>query len=317
MRQVTLLSGDGGVGKSLLALQLAAAAAMSVETLDLVPWAGRVIYVGAEDEAEEFQRRLFDISKAHGLAMDDLLLMRLVPLADRDALLAVPDRAKVMQPTPLWRGIVNYAHEQQPKLIVLDTSADLFAGDENDRGQVRQFIAMLRKLAIEIDCAIILLSHPSVKGMEAGSGISGSTGWNNSVRSRLYLTRDKDDPDLRIMKVMKSNYGTMGDEIKIRWRAGAFVLDDGSTPAGAALVEGKYDQVFIETLEKFTATGQRLSPRPSATYAPKMISEHPNAKGFRKGELSKAMQRLLEKGAIKIVEDGPQSRRTTFLELAA
>lgn len=314
MRQVTLLSGDGGVGKSLFALQLAAAASMSVETLDLEPWAGRTLYIGAEDEAEEFQRRLDDIAHAHGRQLDELLLMRLIPLADRDALLAVPDKAGNMQPTSLWRGIANYAADYKPRLIVLDTSADLFGGDEIKRGQVRQFIAMLRKLAIDIDCAIVLLSHPSVQGMQTGTGISGSTGWNNSVRSRLYLTKEKDeDSDVRILKVMKANYGTTGAEIRLRWKAGAFVLDDGATPAGAALVERKHESTFMDVLERFTGVGQKLSPSPSATYAPKMIAEHPAGKGSNKRDLAAAMQRLLEMGKIRIDEFGPHSRKTRFI----
>jgi hypothetical protein len=91
MRQVTILAGDGGVGKSLLALQVAAAGAMSVDTLaddtgeGFLPLAGQTLYIGAEDEAEEFHRRLADICRAHGRTMADLWMMRLVPLADRDA----------------------------------------------------------------------------------------------------------------------------------------------------------------------------------------------------------------------------------------
>jgi len=39
----------------------------------------------------------------------------------------------------------------KPKHIGIDTSADVFAGNANDRAQVRQFISLLRKLAIGID----------------------------------------------------------------------------------------------------------------------------------------------------------------------
>jgi len=52
-RQVTILNGDGGVGKSLLALQIAAASALGCETIGMLPMAGRVLYLGAEDEADE------------------------------------------------------------------------------------------------------------------------------------------------------------------------------------------------------------------------------------------------------------------------
>src|SRR5690606_40940583 len=70
---------------------------------------------------------------------------------------------------------------------VCSSDLDLFGGDEINRNQVRRFIGMLRALAIAFDTAVVLLSHPSVQGMQTGTGTSGSTAWNNSVRSRLYL----------------------------------------------------------------------------------------------------------------------------------
>ena len=62
----------------------------------------------------------------------------------------------------------------------------------------------------------MLLAHPSLTGMNTGTGTSGSTAWNNSVRSRLYLDRVREsgiepDPDARVLRTMKSNYGPVGD----------------------------------------------------------------------------------------------------------
>ncbi len=311
MRQVTIVNGDGGVGKSLAALQLAAAGALQCETLGMRPMPGRVMYVGAEDEADEFHRRLADIVDAHHRQLSDLGDFRLLPLADRDALLSVPDKSGVMQPTALWTAFADAARDFQPKLIVLDTSADLFGGDEIKRGQVRQFIAMLRKLAMEIDAAIILLSHPSVSGMQSGTGSSGSTAWNNSVRSRLYLTRPdgKDnDPDLRILTTMKANYGKTGAETRMRWHDGVFVIDDGKPSPAAGLLNRQAEKTFVAVLSKLNRQGQRLSPNPSATYAPKVIAAHPDGKGTSKKELAAAQQRLLDAGTIRIIEEGPPSR---------
>jgi hypothetical protein len=315
-RQVTIINGDGGLGKTLLALQIAAAGAMAIDTLGISPAAGRTLYVGAEDEADEFWRRLADITSAHGKSLRDLSDFRLLPLADTDALLMVPDKAGNMRPTALMQKLIEAAVDFLPRLIVLDTAADLFGGDEIKRGQVRQFIGGLRQMAIGLDCAVVLLAHPSVAGMTSGTGSSGSTAWNNSVRSRLYLTRpeSKDgDPDLRILKTMKANYGTTGGEIKLRWKDGVFVLDDGRPPPGASLLAARAERVFLETLEKLYAQGQKLSPSPSATYAVKAIAGHPAAAGISKKELAAAQQRLLDANLIRIVEEGSPSRRTKYL----
>ncbi|PND20955.1 ATPase [Ensifer sp. MMN_5] len=318
MRQVTILNGDGGVGKSLLALQIAAAGAMSLDTLDMEPWAGRVLYVGAEDDEDEFHRRLADIAEAHGKDLTDLWMFRLISLADSDALLSIPDRAGIMQPTSLQLGLEKYAREFKPRLIVLDTAADLFGGDEIKRAQVRQFIAMLRKLAMEIDCAIILLAHPSVAGMQTGTGSSGSTAWNNSVRSRLYLTRptDKDaDPDLRILKTMKSNYGKTGDEIRLRWKDGSFVLDDGKPSPGNALIAAKAERVFKDLLAAINASGDRVAKTKGINYAPRVMAERPDAEGMTVKQLEAAMLSLLAAGVLRIDMEGPPSKMRQRLVL--
>lgn len=317
MRQVTLLTGDGGVGKSLLAAQIGAAGAMCVETLGLEPWGGKVIYLGAEDEADEFHRRLADIAKALGGDLSDLHLFRLLPAADMDALLAAPDKQGVMQPTALWLDFADFAENYEPKLIVLDTSADLFGGDEIKRSQVRQFISMLRKLAIKINCAIVLLSHPSVAGMQTGTGTSGSTAWSNSVRARLYLTADKDDDNLRTLKGMKANYAAKGGELKLRWHEGAFVLDDGKPSPAAGLLANHADKVFLRLLSAINGSGQNVSPNRSSSYAPTVMAKRPDRDGLSKKALEEAMHRSLAAGTAAVVTEGSPSRQRQRLVVVA
>lgn len=63
---VTLLTGDGGTGKSLVALQLAAACAMGRPWLGRDVAAGRALFISAEDDQDELHRRLFDVAQAVG-----------------------------------------------------------------------------------------------------------------------------------------------------------------------------------------------------------------------------------------------------------
>ena len=101
------------------------------------------------------------------------------------------DHTGLMKPTPLFERLMKAANEIKPVLIGIDTSADVFAGNENDRAQVRQFVGMLRKLSDPGQAYVIVNSHPSLTGINTGSGLSGSTGWHNSVRARAYLTTAK------------------------------------------------------------------------------------------------------------------------------
>ncbi|TIQ43410.1 AAA family ATPase [Mesorhizobium sp.] len=316
-RQVTILNGDGGVGKSLLALQIGAASAMGCETIGMRPMAGRVMYLGAEDEADEFHRRLADITYQHHRQLSDLADFRLIPMADRDALLATPDRAGVMQPTGNMAKLIEKLAEFRPGFLVLDTSADLFGGDEIKRSQVRQFISILRKPAIELDIAVLLLSHPSIQGMQSGSGSSGSTAWNNSVRSRLYLTKHPEDEDMRILTTKKANYGKTGGEIKLRWQDGAFVLDDGKPSPAAGLLNKHAEQAFKTILSTFNRNGQHVSDGTGTNYAPAKMEKHPEAKGITKRQLAAAMQRLIDRDEVRIMKDGPPSRQRKWLILAS
>lgn len=317
---VTLLSGDGGVGKSLLGLQIAVAAAAGVETLGLAPNPGGALYIGAEDSEDEFHRRVDDICRGLGIKVSDLDDLEIVPLADRDALLSVAQNDGTMAPTALWQKVRARALSFGPCLIVLDTAADLFGGDEIKRAQARQFIAMLRKLAMETGAAVLLLSHPSVSGMQSGTGTSGSTGWNNSVRSRLYLTRPegKDvDPDKRVLKTMKANYGTVGDEIHLRWKAGAFALDDGLPPEEIAFVNRAQDEAFVRLLRAVTRSGQVVAPTKGVNFAPAVLAARPDAAPYDARSLEKAMHRLLASNTLKVARYGPPSKRRQQLLVTA
>ncbi|MFC3692654.1 AAA family ATPase [Chenggangzhangella methanolivorans] len=316
---VTLLSGDGGVGKSLLALQLAAATALGASTAGFEPRAGRAMVIAAEDEEGELHRRLADIVTHHGRSLADLGDLRLYPMADRDALLASPDRAGHMEATPLWKFFAVDAKAFKPSLIVLDTSADLFGGDEIRRSQVRQFVAMLRALAIETGAAVILLSHPSVAGMTAGTGTSGSTAWNNSVRSRLYMDREPDrDPAARRLRVMKANYGSPGAEFRLRWEDGAFVAGPEANCPLVAKAEAEHvDRIFVDLLRKLTRQGQQVGSALARNYAPVVMAAHPDSAGVNKIQFEAAMHRLLDSAVVHVSEEGPPSRRRRRLLVSA
>lgn len=320
-RVVTLLSGDGGAGKSLLALQIGMATALDCEAWkDVKPCPGQCLYVGAEDEADEFHRRMADILEGYGHSFSDLKgSFRLVPLAERDALLMIENRGKMVA-TPLLQQLIDEITAFKPSLIVLDTAVDLYGGDEIKRAQVKQFVGAFHRLAIQLDCAVLLLSHPSVQGMQSGTGLSGSTAWNGAVRSRLYLTEatDKDaDRNARVLTTMKANFGPKGGKIGLRWDRGRFVLDDGTQDNQArTLLNNRIDGIFLELLSKLTRQGQNLSPNASQSHAPRVMANHSDAKGLSKKQLAAAQQRLLDAGKIQIVEEGPPSRRYKRLLVA-
>ncbi|MGA0613326.1 AAA family ATPase [Paracoccus sp. KR1-242] len=318
---VTLLGGDGGTGKSLLALQLACSVAAGSHWLGRGVSGGSAVYVSAEDDEQELHRRLASIVTGYGIGFADLDSLTIRSLAGEDALLAVLDpRTGHQKASDLFQELDALLTDLQPAVVVLDTLADLFPGNENDRAQARQFIGILRGLAIRHDCAVVLLAHPSLSGLTSGSGTSGSTAWNNSVRSRLYLERVIQDgseanPDARVLKGKKANYGRIGDEVAMTWRDGIFVANEAETGLDRVARQSKAERVFLKLLRTFEEQGRRVNASAGPNYAPTAFACSPEAEGVQKRALKSAMEALFAAGKIRNVATGPASRRVTYLEL--
>jgi RecA-family ATPase len=315
---VTLFGGDGGTGKSLCALQLAASTALERAWLGFSVRPGKAIYLSAEDDKAELHRRLVDIARAENVTLADLKALTLRSLAGEDALLATLARGGTLEATPVLDAIGELLERDSPDLLVLDTLADFFAGNENDRAQARQFIGILRGLAIRHECAVVMLAHPSLSGLTSGSGTSGSTGWNNSVRSRLYLSRIIQDgyeanPDARVLRSMKANYSRTGLEIALTWSNGVFVADAPMTGLDRMAASAKAERVFLKLLREFTDQGRQVNHAGGPTYAPNLFANHPQGEGCTKKALKAAMDGLLTAGKIRIAFDGPPSKRRSFL----
>ena len=305
---VTLLGGDGGSGKSLLALQLAVSVASGGKWLHRAPASGGVLYCGAEDDTSEMHRRLDKITQASGVDYGDLRNLHICALAGQDALLATADaKTGTLKPTALWQKIKDKVSSEKPALVVFDTLADLFGGNENDRALARQFIGQLRGLAIEFQCAVLLLAHPSLSGMNSGSGTSGSTAWNNSVRSRLYLERIiedgyEHDTSARKLTIKKSNYGDTGNEIAMHWADGVFEAKAQETQLDRTAITAKADRVFLKLLTQMEGQGRMVNDTSGANFAPTKFSKMPDAEGVTKHAFKGAMERLFASGKIEVAE---------------
>ena len=299
MDTVTLLYGDGGTGKSLLALQLAVSTVLGRVWLNKIPSSGPVIYFSAEDDRSELHRRVSAICKLHECTTGSLVNLHLANMAGQDALLAsIGKKTGALTPSMVFETLNKHAMVVRPKLIVLDTLADIFPGNENDRAQVRQFVGLLRGLAIRHRCAVLTLAHPSLSGMASGTGASGSTAWNNSVRSRLYFDRIRSDgyesdPDARRLKVMKANYGPIDGEIALRWQDGVFVAQQGLLLSDS---EARAERIVLTLIERSAAQGRYFT----AMRAPGEMATMPGNEGLSKGMLKRAMERLF--AADKLVQ---------------
>lgn len=232
--RLTLFAGTGGGGKSRLALMLAYAVAAGGERWfpngpALADEARRqhVVFASYEDEPDEIMRRLTDApeaappanaAEAVGQAVGDRL--HALDLAGFGPLWAPPlgtayaARAGL---TPAGRSVRSYCEDAGARLLILDSLAAVFAGNENDRAAVREFLSSWDAWSRRHDCAVLIVAHPSrTGGAKDGDGTSGSTDWHNGARSRWYFEPEEADKGERpsgrmVLRRMKGNYASPAD----------------------------------------------------------------------------------------------------------
>lgn len=322
---VAMLSGDGGLGKSLLMQQLCTAAAIGKPWLGLDTKPSKAFAMFCEDDEDELHRRQQSINEHYGCDMPDLDDTLYISRAGQENVLMEFDRrTERPQPTPLFDQLRSSVLDHGAQIIVLDTLADVFAGDEIRRNQARRFVTALRKLAVETQGVVILTAHPSLAGLNSGSGISGSTAWNNSVRSRLYLTRKKeaqegeDDNNERLLKTMKNNQGPFGGKLGIKWERGVFTrIDEASKTPANQIDRLTMDRDLIEGLRELLNDGCFVPADKNARNGfANAIRTVPSCKKYTWGAVVAAQDRLVASGRLVRTEMGSPSKRRVYLRPA-
>ena len=240
--RVTTFMGNGGFGKTTIAEQIAIAVATSSPVFGMPVRGGPVVGIFCEDEPEELERRGRIICQRDGLSLDSLDQLHILSRDGEDNVLASFDRDRIVL-TDFYRQLDATVAFYKPRLTIIDTAADVFAGDFMSTPQVRQFIKVaLGGLCVRHDTAVLLLAHPSASGMASGDGGGFSTAWHNSVRSRLFLRHPKSEDaeaktDRRILETKKSNYGPAGGRVPLIYSAGRFIFDPEPLEEGAVALK--------------------------------------------------------------------------------
>jgi hypothetical protein len=233
--ELTALYGPPGSGKSMAALQLALAVASGTKWLNMPAKQMPVLTVACEDSADELHRRLASCKgdATYSFALDDPETRKNWygwPRVGADNILAQSDpRTGKVVPGPFWpelRAQLSWM-PKGPKLVVLDTIADIFAGSENDRPAVNSFLkTCLGRLRIDYEATVLIVGHPAKSD---SSQYSGSTAWDGGVRSRWYMGKYESNDrlsDHRVLSRTKSNYASTsaaGGRLVLQWVNGTFI----------------------------------------------------------------------------------------------
>jgi archaellum biogenesis ATPase FlaH len=205
---LTIGAGNGGSGKTEIFTQLLIyVAAGLADWLGCTIENGVALFLSCEESEDNIRERVERITKHRSIDLYNLPNLHMVFPDLESTWLVHASKDGRLSRAPLLAWLEDWITEHRPRLVVIDSIAAVFDGDAINRRQVRAFLAMLRKIARDHDVAIVLLDHPSVRGMADGTGTANSVDWRNSVRSMLHLSDpEKDDQDVRMLSVTKSNY---------------------------------------------------------------------------------------------------------------
>jgi hypothetical protein len=164
MGVVTLLYGDGGVGKSLIAQQLQTSTALGRNWLGLHAEKVASLGVYCEDDRDELWRRQVAFNTHYGCTMQNIAASHWMPRMedDDDNRLMSFTRSGVGELTKFHADVMEAALDLRVGLTIIDTVTDTFGGNEIDRSQVRLFVGQ----------ALARLSQLGRQAAKKGSKIS-------------------------------------------------------------------------------------------------------------------------------------------------
>ncbi len=274
--EVTLLAAHGGSGKSYVSLSLAVHVALGMPFGGLPTTQSGVLFFSGEDGARVLRQRLAKICRTLQIdpaQLDGRLHMLdasdLDPALHREQRVVVAGRSTIVTETPLLHALAALVQKLDVGLVVLDNASDLFDGNEIERARVRGFIRSLRSLIARPGRAVLLLAHVSkasaIGGRSAGSdGYSGSTAWNNSVRSRLSL--EPAGTDGMTIEHQKANLSGKAPPVRLHWIDGVPVVVGSGVGApseaeqAAQREQAEADKLAILTIvQDFDRRGERVT----------------------------------------------------------
>jgi hypothetical protein len=212
--KVTVLDGDPGLGKSTLALNLAARFSQGAPFPDDQPLkchAGMSLIVSGEDDiADTIKPRL----RAAGANMNEV-----ATLALRKDKKGVPIPFSVPEDMPL---LVSAIRESDARFVVIDPISAFLSSSvqSHNDASVRQAMSPLTTLAQETGSAFLLLRHLTkettvAKALYRGGG---SIGFSASARSVLLAAPMPDGNGVMVLARTKANLSRAGQARSLQWR---------------------------------------------------------------------------------------------------
>lgn len=178
------LYGPPGEGKSFVALDMASAVAAAQDWQGFATFGGDVVYIAAEGGVG-ITKRVKAILLKRQLAPDDLRISWLTEAVsvnnDADDIDRLFDR-------------LDIEVERQPVLIVIDTLARCFDGNENEQEDMGRFIAGVDRMRLQYGATVMIIHHTN----KGGTGERGNSAFRGAADTMIAVSRDKDTGNIAV-----------------------------------------------------------------------------------------------------------------------
>jgi RecA-family ATPase len=209
---IGIIGGEGGIGKSRFALQMAIAVTSGSSFFGHnVRTPEKVLYLSAEDDLNECKRRIYQIVKARdeyskrkawlddyqveafdrNLITQNLLIKDLVA---EGLFFTSAEKSGTAKPTEEFEKVKEQINAKPDvKLIIVDTYSRFNGGSENSNDDAVQFVMACEKLIKGTDKTLIVIAHTVKSGKNDGppsvDQIAGGKRFTDSGRWSILLDR--------------------------------------------------------------------------------------------------------------------------------
>ncbi len=202
--KLTILAGHGSVGKSTIALDIAARVTRGEPLPDGSPAPeGTVMVLAAEDDAADTVRPRLD---AAGADASRVHLVGSMIVGEVERPFRLPDDLPALREA--------LAEHRQTRLLIVDTLSDVLpAVDENSNSEVRAALIPLAKLAADAGIAVLLIMHlRKANGVSAQHRLHGSIAFGAVARTVLQVCKVAGHRGEAFLTKSKSNLAAMTGE---------------------------------------------------------------------------------------------------------
>ena len=237
-KEVSLLTGEGEIGKTTMLQQLQVSSALGQSWLGMEVTKGPTLGIFCEDGEPQLWRRFKNALTSHGADWGDAegkMFWTALRSSKVDTTLFHFDGDGGVEFGEGYGLLVTLMDmvEPSPSICILDSLYDFFPYNINDPALAKAFVKALGSLGQKRNCAFIINSHPTKSGIDEGTGQHGARTWHNAVRGRAYIeVKDKTDPDSpRIVNHMKNSYGPKRKPFAVRYDLDhhVYVVDEEAT----------------------------------------------------------------------------------------